>query len=299
MKILFMGTPDFAVTPLKALCEHFDVVAVVTQTDKPRGRGNKVMPTPVKQFALDNGIEVLQPLTLRDGAVRDKLASYGADMFVVAAYGKLLPPSVLEIPRLGCVNIHASLLPKYRGAAPINRAVMNGERTGGVTIMYMAQGLDTGDIILQREFDISSMNAGQYHDELSRVGSEAIVEAVGLIDRGEQTRTPQDERNASYAAKIEKEELALDFTVTAREVYNKVRGLSPYPCAYFVFEGRRIKVLACETGTESGNAGEILGVGPRGISVACGDGSVTVTEMIPEGSSKMSGEAFFAGYKHK
>ncbi|HPE95211.1 MAG TPA: methionyl-tRNA formyltransferase [Bacillota bacterium] len=297
MRIVFMGTPDFAVPPLNALCESHDVVAVVTKTDKPRGRGNKTVFSPVKAQAIENGIEVLQPETLRNEAIWEKLRSYEADLFVVAAYGKLLLPEVLEIPLFGCINIHASLLPKYRGAAPINRAIMNGDTVGGLSIMYMAQGLDTGDVILQRSFDISKMNAGEYHNALSREGCSAVLEAIEQIKNGTVHAVKQDDSAATYAAKIEKSEMMLDFSLPARSVINKIRGLSPYPCAYFMLDDRRIKVLEAAYADAAVTEQKMTSVGKNGITVMCCDGAITITRMIPEGSTAMDAAAFYAGYK--
>ena len=296
MKTVFMGTPDFAVKPLEAIANRHDVVCVVTRADKSRGRGNKVTPSPVKQAAQALGLNVFQPETLRDADAVNFLRSLDADIFIVAAFGMLLPADVLDIPRYGCVNIHASLLPKYRGAAPINRAIMNGDEYGGVSIMYMAQGLDTGDVILQKRFPISGLTAGEYHDLLSSAGSDAILEAMAQIENGTAQRIPQDDAFATYASKITKEELWLDFDLDSTSVCNKIKGLSPAPGARFTLDGRVIKALDAHPSHGQGAAGELLKVSKEGIEMACREGSVTINLLVPEGRSKMTGEAFYAGY---
>lgn len=242
MRIVFMGTPAFAAEALRALCEDggHDVALVVTNPDKPSGRGHKLTPPPVKDYALSRGIEVFQPLTLRDESARETLRAVGADVFIVAAYGKLLPPEILALPPLGCVNIHASLLPRWRGAAPINRAVMAGDAVGGVTVMYMAEGLDTGDMILKKELPIPpQMTAGEYHDRLAVLGGEAINEYLALAASGTVPREKQDDASATYAAKLTDDDRRLDFAAAAQG------GLQPHPRPLAV--ARRVLLLRRET----------------------------------------------------
>ncbi len=291
-----MGTPDFAVEPLKRICEDgHNVSLVVTQPDKQRGRGMAFTPTPVKAYALEKGIKVYQPQSLRNEEAQRIIAEENADYIIVAAYGKILPLEVLGAARLGCVNIHASLLPRHRGAAPINRAIMEGDTVGGVTIMYMAEGLDTGDMILRKELPIpNDMTAGMYHDALSTLGAEAISEFLAAESH---TRTKQNDALATYAAKIEKAETEIDFSLPADKVYNKIRGLSPYPCAFAVINGRRFKLISALRGNGNGTAGTVLSADKTGIELACGSGSVIITVLQPEGKRAMTAAEFLVGNK--
>lgn len=296
MRIIYMGTPDFAVLPLKNLAKKHEVVLVVSQADKPKGRGHKLQPTPVKACAVELGIEVFQPESLKDPSTFEYLRSFKPDVIVVAAYGKILPECILKLPPCGCINIHASLLPKYRGAAPINRAIMNGDKIGGVTIMYMAEGVDTGDMLLQKSFDISEMNVGEYHDKLSELGSEALLEALDNICCGQCCPIKQNESEATYAPKITKEELFLPFEMNAKDAFNMIRGLSPAPCAYIVFGGKRIKIVECELCEKTGEAGKVICADKNGITIAFCDGSITLKRIRPEGSGEMSGGAYYVGH---
>ena len=295
-RIIFMGTPDFAVPALSRLsADGHEIVMAVTRPDRPRGRGMEVTPSPVKVFALENGIRVYQPESLKDTETQRIITVENADCIVVAAYGQLLPPALLDAPRLGCINIHASLLPRFRGAAPINRAVMAGDALGGVTVMRMEKGLDTGGIILQKETAIPpDMTAGEYHDALSLLGAEAISEFFG---RENHTQRPQDESLATYAAKIEKSETETDFSGDCINVYNKIRGLSPYPCAFAVTGGRRLKLIMARPGCGNGRPGEVLRADNAGIEIACGSGSVVITLLQPEGKRVMSAGEYLAGNK--
>lgn len=295
-KIVYMGTPDFAVEPLKRIYEAgHNVSLVVTQPDKQRGRGMAFTPTPVKAFATEKDIRVFQPQTLRDEDACNVIKAEEADYIIVAAYGKILPTSVLNAAKHGCVNIHASLLPRHRGAAPINRAIMEGDTVGGVTVMHMAEGLDTGDMILTKTMEIpTTMTAGEYHDALSVLGAEAICQ---FLAEETHTRTPQDDSLATYAAKIEKSETEIDFTQPADAVYNKIRGLSPYPCAFAVINGRRFKLVSAVQGTGKGVAGSVISATEKGIEIACGEGSVLITTIQPEGKRAMSAASFLAGNK--
>lgn len=293
-RIVYFGTPDFAVAPLARICDDgHDVCLVVTQPDKPRGRGMSLAPTPVKAFAAGRGLEVYQPQSLRDAEAQAAIADKTADYIVVAAYGKILPPPVLAAAKYGCVNIHASLLPRHRGAAPINRAIMEGDEVGGVTLMYMAEGLDTGDIILQKKIPIpKDMTAGEYHDALSALGADAVSE---FLAEENASRTAQDDSLATYAAKIEKGETEVDFSLPSETVYNKIRGLSPYPAAFAVINGRRIKLIGARLGKGGGSPGAVIRADKSGIEIACGSGSVVVTALQPEGKRAMTAAEFLAG----
>ncbi len=297
MRVIYMGTPDFSVLPLRRIAERHEVVLAVTQPDKPKGRGYKMLPTPVKECAQSLGIEVYQPEKINDEAVIEYLRSFEADIIVVAAYGKKLPVSILEMPKYKCINIHASLLPRYRGAAPINRAIMNGDKTGGVTIMNMAEGMDTGDIILQRSFDISTMTAGEYHDRLSEVGSDAVLEAMELIESGRACPVKQNDDEATHAAKITKEECLVEFDMNATAAYNKIRGLSPVPCAYIVLNGKRIKIVECELSCDEGESGKVLCADKNGIKIAFVGGSIVLKRIRPEGSGEMTAWAYVLGHE--
>lgn len=301
-----MGTPDFAVFSLKALCDNgYKPTAVLSQPDKPKGRGNKLQPTPVKAFAEACGIPVYQPKTLRDEAFDSLLCELDPEVIVVVAYGKILPKSVLDYPKYGCVNVHGSLLPKYRGAAPMQRAIMDGEAVTGITTMLMNEGLDTGDMLLVRELPLlESYNFEDVHDGLAAMGADLLLETLKGLEDGTVTPTPQPEDGATYAAKIEKAELFCDFSMTAREMHNKIRGLSPVPLAYTVnAAGQRIKLVATEVVSKDGeNAeyGKVLSLSDKGsgsIVVSCGCGSIAITSLVPEGKGRMSAAEFIRGRK--
>ena len=300
MKIVFMGTPEFACAALQALLDDGqDVALVLTQPDKPKGRGYALTPSPVKVLAQDAGLRVETPSTLRTPEAEELLRSIGADLFVVAAYGKILPASILHIPPMGCVNVHASLLPAWRGAAPIQRAVLNGDRVGGVTMMYMDEGLDTGDIILQRSMEIPpEMTGGDYHDAMALLGGEALREFLRLAESGSIPRRPQ-EGDFTYAAKIEKADQLVTFRETAEQTHNRIRAMAPAPSAYSFLNGKRVKLHASHTGSGSGEPGEILSAGKDGIEVACGEGSVLLTVLQPEGKGKMDAASFWNGLQNK
>lgn len=306
MKILFMGTPDFAAVSLRALlaARPGQVCAVLTQTDKPRGRGHEMRPSAVKVAAEEAGIPVYQPRTLRDEAFTETLAEIAPDIIAVVAYGKLLPKSVLDYPRYGCINVHGSLLPRYRGAAPIQRAIMEGERVTGITTMYMAEGLDTGDMLLREETPIGpDEDFAALHDRLAEIGGRLLCRTLDEIEAGRAIRVPQSEEGACYAAKIEKSDCALDFSLSAAELHNRIRGLSPIPLAYtHLPSGKLLKVLAsCPCGrTEKGGdaPGVVLSVCDRGkgyIRVACGEGCLDLTRVKPEGKGAMSAADFIRG----
>ena len=295
-----MGTPDFSVPALKKLIETEEVVLVITQPDKPKGRGYALQPSPVKQAALEYGIEVYQPETLKSEDVAEKISELKPDVIIVAAYGKILPERILNIPQLGCINIHASLLPKYRGAAPINRAIMNGDTVGGITIMYMEKGLDTGDMIIRKPVDIpSTMTAGEYHDILSVMGADAIADTMEQFKNGIATRTKQDDSLSTYTAKIDKSECEIDFTLPASVVVNHIRGLSPFPGAFTEINGKRTKLYGAVAADGKGEPGEILQADCACgcLEIACGEGSIMICDVQPEGCRLMSTKAYLAGRK--
>ena len=304
MRIIFMGTPDFAVPSLRALCEAGeDVVAVITQPDKPRGRGYVLTPSPVKAYALERGIPVYQPETLRGGAFDDTLRSLAPDLIIVVAYGKILPLSVLSCPPLGCINVHGSLLPALRGAAPMQRAIMDGHPVTGVTTMYMAEGLDTGDMLLREEVEIlTDDNFESIHDKLAEAGARTLLATLAALRDGTLVATPQDNGAATYAAKIEKEDRLLDFSRDAEAVHNLIRGLSPIPLAFtHTPDGKLLKVPAARVARPAADGslaapGTVLSL-EGGIEVACGRGSVLLTTVTPEGKSRMSAADYVRGRK--
>lgn len=294
MKILFMGTPDFALFSLKALCESGEnVVGVVTQPDKPKGRGYTLTPPPVKVYAESVGIPVYQPNTLKGDEFAELLSDIDPDMIAVAAYGKILPKNVLDYPKYGCLNVHGSLLPEYRGAAPMQRAIIDGKKQTGITIQCMDVGLDTGDMIVKRTVDIlPNDNFEDVHDKLGAVGAEALLNAIDLVKRGEAIREKQDDALATYAAKIEKSDCLIDFSQPKQAVHDRIRGLSPVPLAFtHTPDGKILKVIAAEISEktcENARAGEVVSVSGGVITVACGDGCINILKALPEGKGRMS-----------
>ena len=302
MKILFMGTPDFALLSLKALAaSDNEIVGVVTQPDKPKGRGYALTPPPVKVFANDMGYPVYQPATLRGEEFASLLEELSPDVIVVVAYGKILPKNVLDFPKYGCINVHGSLLPEYRGAAPMQRAIIDGKKQTGITTMYMAEGLDTGDMLLKETVDITdSDNFETIHDKLGECGAALIVRTLEGIENGSVSRIPQNEEGATYAAKILKEDCALDFSRSAREIHDLIRGVSPFPLSFtHTADGKLLKVVASRIYKEEGElgkAGEVISL-EDGITVACGNGAVTLTRVLPEGKPRMDAADFIRGRK--
>ncbi|HTN30722.1 MAG TPA: methionyl-tRNA formyltransferase [Pseudomonas sp.] len=286
MRIVFAGTPEFAAQHLQALLEAGrQVVAVYTQPDRPAGRGQKLMPSPVKQLAVEHGIPVFQPQTLRDPAAQAELAALQPELMVVVAYGLILPQVVLDIPRLGCINSHASLLPRWRGAAPIQRAVEAGDAESGVTVMQMEAGLDTGPMLLKVSTPIGADDTGgTLHDRLAELGARAIVEAVNGLDAGTLTGQVQDEALACYAHKLSKDEARLDWSRPAIELEQQIRALHPWPICHSSLSGETVKVHAAQLADGAGAPGTILDAGKDGLRVACGQGALLLTHLqLPGG----------------
>lgn len=300
--IMFMGTPEISSTALARLIDDgHGICAVITRGDKPRGRGNVMTPTPVKTLALEHGIPVYTPATLRDEAFAALLEQYKPEIIVVVAYGKILPPSVIEYPKYGCVNLHVSLLPKYRGAAPMQRAIMESESETGVTIMYMAEGLDTGDIISVEKFPILPEDDFEaIHDRSAEVGSKLLSETIEKIYRGEADRIKQDDSLACYAKKVEKEDCKIDFTLPAKKLDCIIRGVTPIPGAFAYLRGKMLKINKAIPIDKNGTPGEVLELSDKGdgyIIVACGEGALKITRIIPEGKGKMTAGDFVRGRK--
>ena len=297
-----MGTPEFAVPSLKALVEAgHEICGVFTQPDKPKNRGMKLQMPSVKEYALSIGLPVFQPARVRDGEALEILKGLEPELIAVAAYGKILPLEILELPRLGCINVHSSLLPKYRGAAPINWAVLNGETETGVSIMYMAKELDAGDVILQKSTSIGETEDAQaLTQRLAELGAEALSETVKALATGTAARIPQEHEKHTYAPMLGKELSPVDWTRSAHEISCQVRGLIPWPCATTdVISGEEMKLYAVqETGEEtSARPGTVTAAGKQGIDLACGDGKILrVTELQAKGGKRMTAAAYLLGH---
>ena len=295
MHLIFMGTPDFAVPTLLALASAgHEISAVYTRAAKPGGRrGLELVPTPVEREAKMLGLPVLTPATLKSGEAQATFRAYKVDAAVVAAYGLILPKSILESPRLGCFNVHASLLPRWRGAAPINRAIMSGDAVTGVTIMKMDEGLDTGAMAMAEQMPIApDMTAGELHDALARLGADLMLRALQAAGRESLTLTPQQQAGAIYADKISKAETRIDWSKPWNQVHNHVRGLSPYPGAWFEIGGARVKALRSTKGAGNGTPGTVL---DEKLTIACGSGAVRLTQVQRAGRQPMSAEEFLRG----
>ncbi len=301
VSIVFMGTPDFSVPILQGLIDNYKVKAVVTQPDKPVGRDGEIKYSPVKQLALDNTILVLQPVNLKEEW--KQITDLHPTLIVTCAYGQIVPREILVYPEYGCINVHASLLPKLRGGAPIHRAIINGFKETGVTIMHMAPSLDTGDIISQKSIEISETDtASTLHDKLSILGRDLLLETLPSIIDGTAPRTKQDDFESTYASNISKEDEKIDFSKTKRQIYNQVRGLNSWPGAYTVLEGKRIKVWECRTTDENYSIlldGKITNIYPDGIGVKCVNGEVVLTVIQPEGKPKMKATDYLNGIQDK
>ena len=302
MRIMFMGTPDISAVCLRELiASDNEIVAVVTGKDKPRGRGNVMTPTPVKALALEHALPVYTPDSLKTEDFMELLREINPDLIAVVAYGKILPVSVLDFPKHGCVNVHVSLLPKYRGAAPMQRAIIEGESETGVTIMYMAEGVDTGDIITAEAFPIGPEDDFEaIHDRSAEVGGKLLVKTIKDIENGTATRTPQDHSRATHAAKIEKEDCKIDFTKSAKALDCAIRGVTPIPGAFAYLKGKMLKIYKATPTDGKGKPGEVIATDPKGtgsFTVACGEGALKVFGVIPEGKGRMGAGDFVRGRK--
>lgn len=303
MRILMMGTPDFAVPTLHALMTtSHKVVGVVTQQDKPKGRGHRLVPTPLKEAALSYDLPVYQPQTLKDEAFIDLLRKLNPDLIVVVAYGKILPKAVLDFPKYGCVNVHASLLPKYRGAGPIQWSIIDGETETGITTMQMGEGLDTGDILLQERVPITDdTTAEALFDTLAELGGCLLLETISGLEAGTITPTPQPEEGATYAPMLTKTTGYLDFSHNAHAILRRIRGVTPWPSAVVGYEDKRMKIHDAKvvSGTVDKTPGQILEVSREGILVACGHDRLLITEMQLEPAKRMSVSEYLLGHEIK
>lgn len=301
LKVVFMGTPDFAVPSLKKLIEEgYDVMLVVTQPDRPAGRGKKLTPPPVKVVAEEAGIPVYQPEKVKENEeLKKKLSEINPDLIVVAAYGKILPEWLLNLPKYGTINVHASLLPKYRGASPIQWALLNGEEETGVTIMKVIPKLDAGDIISQKRVKIErDDNAQTLHDKLAKLGAELLTETIPLYVSGKLKPVPQKEEEATYCPQIKKEMGKIDWRKSAEEIFNQIRAFTPWPSAFTELKGKLVKITKAQPVKGEGKPGEVIRA-DRELIVATGKGALKVEKLKPEGRKEISGEEFIRGYRVK
>ena len=301
MNIVFMGTPEFALPTLKALHHSsHSILSVITQPDKPKGRGQKLLVSPVKQVALDLNIPILQPKTVNASEFIDSLSQNQPDVFIVVAFGQILSEPFLKIPKQFCINLHSSLLPEYRGAAPIHRSILNGDTRTGVTTMIMDKGMDTGDILLMQETPIHETdNAQTLHDTLAEMGGALVLETLRRLEENTLLPTPQDNSHATYAAKLKKEEGLVKWEQSAAALWNQVRGLTPWPGTYTWLNKKRLRILKVQTaeGAAGDKPGQVARVTDTGIEVGTGQGRLVITELQPEGKKSMSAKSFLAGYK--
>ena len=303
IRIVYMGTPDFAVEPLEAIIKAgYEVAAVVTQPDKQKGRGKEVKMTPVKVCALRHGIPVFQPVKIKEPEAVAELEKYQADLFVVAAFGQLLSEEILNMPEYGCINIHASLLPAYRGAAPIQWAIIDGETQSGVTIMQMDKGLDTGDMLLKRSVELSPKETGDsLHDKLMHLGAELIVEALSKLEKGELVPEKQKDELSSYAKKLTKAMGQIDWSKDAVSLERWIRGLNSWPSAYTFFGGKTLKIWEAqvteENGAQKAEPGQVVSVSRESFTVACGQGELQILSLQLEGKKRVSTREFLLGYQ--
>ena len=304
MRIVFMGTPDFASASLKKLIdERFDVVGVFTQPDKPKGRGMELCASPVKELALENGLPVFQPVKMRDGTALAQIKALEPDILVVVAYGRILPDDILAVPKYGAINVHGSLLPKYRGAAPIQWAVLNGDKITGVTTMYLASEMDTGDIIYTSETEIGEYEtSGELFDRLKDMGAELLVKTLRDIDVGTAPRTPQDHSKASYVTMLDKSICPIDWNKTPREVLKHIYGLQPWPVATMELEGKTVRVFAAKytDGKTEKTPGAVVSTDKGGLEIACAGGeTLLITELQAPGKKRMGAEDYLRGHQIK
>lgn len=299
MRVVFMGTPDFSVPALESIAKEHEVAAVVTQQDRPKGRGHKMQFTPVKEKALELNIPVYQPAKVRDAEFVSVLKEINPDVIVVIAFGQIISKEILDMPKYGCINVHASLLPKYRGAAPIQWAVINGEKYSGVTTMYMAEGIDTGDMIDKTVVELKNdETGGSLFDRLSIEGGKLILETLRKLENGTAIRTPQDDKLSTYAGKITKELGKIDFARPAVEIERLIRGLNPWPSAYTTMDGKTLKIWRAEVIKEKvvEKPGTITSASKDGIKVAAGENYLNLKEIQLEGKKRMEVSAFLNGY---
>lgn len=301
MRVVFMGTPDIAATCLKKiLADGFEVVGVYTQPDRPKGRGMKLVASPVKEIALAAGIPVFQPESFREEETVEQLRALKPDVCAVVAYGRILPQKVLDVPAYGCINIHASLLPKYRGSAPYQWAVLDGLTETGVTAMYLTREMDAGDIIDVSKTPIGeNETAGQLLDRLAVLGADLLSKTLTRFENGKVPAVPQKEAEVSYAPMLDKTMCPIDWTKTAQQVHNHVRGLHPWPVATMELEGKTFKVHATKVVEGSGNPGEILGLTKTGLRIACGEGAIEILSLQAEGGKRMAAPDYFRGHPLK
>lgn len=303
LRIIFMGTPELAAASLAALLHEpaFQIVAVVTQPDRPKGRDLKLQPSPVKELALQSKLPVLQPLKAREESFIAELRALQPDLIAVAAFGQILPKGILELPRLGCLNVHTSLLPKYRGASPIQSAILHGETETGVTIMKMDVGLDTGDILTQRATPIRAEdNAATLHDRLAQLGAELLVETIPAYAAGKIQSQPQQHELATHVAKIKKEEGRIDWTQPALAIWNRIRAFTPWPGAFTYLPGPTqpvlLKLWQAEAMAQNAPGGEVVTADKTGIVIGCGEGSLRITSLQREGGRRLTAAEFLAGH---
>ena len=298
MRTLFMGTPDFALDTLKYLYENTELLAVFTKVDKVNGRGNKITFSPVKQFALDNGIDVIQPKSLRVDETYNLIKEYNPDLIVVVAYGMIIPKNIIDVPKFGIINVHSSLLPKYRGAAPIHAAIINGDDKTGVSIMYISEGLDEGDVILTKETPIYlEDNLGTLHDRLKVLGAEGVKETIKLMEENKVIRHPQDNSLATFVKPIKKEETKIDFNDKSINIFNKIRGMNPFPVAYTTLNDKVLKLYDSMYVEYIGDEipGTVIYLGKEGIKVKTSDGAIFIKELKLEGKKKQKATDFING----
>lgn len=298
MRIVFMGTPEFAVPSLKALCDAgYDVVGVFTQPDRPKGRGNKVIASPVKQLAVEKGIPVFQPVRIRKDGVED-LKSLAPDLCVTAAFGQILSQEILDIPRIGTVNVHASILPRHRGSAPINWAILQGDETVGVTTMMTDKGIDTGDMLLKAETPyIKGETAGELTIRMAELGAKLLIDTLKAMEAGTLERIPQDHANMTYDPMLTKEMGVIDWTHSAADIVNRIHGLNPWPGCSTAIEGGRLKLLRAEVAEGAGQPGEIIVADPKqGLIIAAGEGAVSVTQLQAPGGKPMNSKDYLRGH---
>lgn len=303
MRVIFMGTPDFAVPSLEALLTKHEVVLVVTQPDKPKGRGKKMVPTPVKACALEHGIPVLQPEKVKEPEFVEQLRSYEPDLIAVTAFGQILSEPILEMPKYGCINVHGSLLPKYRGAAPMQWSIINGEKVTGITTMYMAKGLDSGDMLLKAEVEITDEDTfATIHDKMAVTGANLLLDTLDQLEAGTLERIPQDHDAATYAPMITKETGHIDWSKNRQDIINLIRGLNPVPAAYTIYEEEVLKIFGAvisDVQADDAANGEIVAVVKKGFVVKCGDGCLLITEVQARGGKRMMTDAYLRGHAMK